>query len=124
MRATLLVLAVLSIVSAPAQKPAPSQTANCNVPTPEPIVHVTVASNPFQALPTADGCWAFVSLSGTPETRPQIALLKRAGGAVSVTRELPVPHGNPTGMALTHDGKLLAVAAGPGVAFFDVNRFV
>ena len=125
MRAILVVIAVLSTASALAQQTTPAQTSsNCNTPAREPIVHITVSSNPFQALPTADGCWAFVSLSGTPEARPQIALLKRAGGAVSVVRELTIPHGNPTGMALTHDGMLLAVAAGPGVAFFDVNRFV
>jgi DNA-binding beta-propeller fold protein YncE len=105
----------------------PAQTASsCNAPAPEPIVHVAVTGNPFQALPTADGCWAFVSLSGTPESSPQIALLKRARGSISVVREFKIPsgHGNPTGMALTQDGKVLAVTTGPGVLFFDVGRFI
>ncbi len=126
MRVVLTAMAVLA-ASAVAQKAAPAQTsASCNAAAPEPIVHVAVPASPFQALPTADGCWAFVSLSGTPEISPQIALLKRSGGAISIVRTTKIPpgSGNPTGMTLTHDGKLLAVATGPGVAFFDVDNFI
>lgn len=101
--------------------------AMCNIAAADPIVHVAVASSPFQALPTADGCWAFVSVSVAQGDGPHpgVVLLKRAGGTVSVARELRVPDFvNATGMALTHDGKLLAVAMGTGVGFIDVDRFI
>jgi DNA-binding beta-propeller fold protein YncE len=87
----------------------------------DPVVNFTVPGNPFLALPSRDGCWIFVSLVRTAEAPARIALLTRAKGALSLARELEVPT-NATGMALTRDGTLLVVAAGPGVAFVDTAK--
>lgn len=93
----------------------------CNAPSADPIVRLTVPGNPFLALPSADGCWVFVSLVRTAETPARIALLKRASGSLSLARELEVPT-NATGMELAQNGALLVVAAGPGVAFVDTAK--
>jgi DNA-binding beta-propeller fold protein YncE len=50
-------------------------------------------------------------------------VLRRQGGQVSQLRTVQVG-GNPTGMALTRDGKLLVVADGRRVAFLDTARLV
>jgi DNA-binding beta-propeller fold protein YncE len=82
---------------------------------------------PFLALPSADGCWIFVSLAvgdseaGDSESAAQIAVFRRQGGQIVLTRRVQVG-GNPTGMVLTHDGKILIAADGKRVAFLDTGR--
>jgi len=96
--------------------------AQCNVTLADPIDFVNVPGNPFQALPSADGCWVFVSQIGTPRGgQPGIALLRNADGNFRLERVLPIAD-NPTGLALTHDGKLLIAASGKSVTFVDVDR--
>jgi DNA-binding beta-propeller fold protein YncE len=98
--------------------------AACNDPSPEPSISVDVPGSPFQALPSADGCWVFVSLSrGTNGWPSGIGLYKRGGGTLRLERVLPID-GGPTGMALTHDGTLLIVADGDRVAFIDTDRLI
>src|SRR4029078_7407853 len=90
-------LSVAVSVAAIAQQP-----ANCNAPTPAPILHVELPGNPFEPLPSADGCWLFVTM---PQGKtPGIAVLRRANGAVTLQHVIATP-GNPTGAVLTHDGK-------------------
>jgi DNA-binding beta-propeller fold protein YncE len=88
------------------------------------ITIVDVPGNPFQALPTSDGCWVFVSLPSTTLAFPSgVGLMKRFGGRLTLERVVPVP-GGATGMALTHDDKMLIVAAGRRVAFIDAHAFI
>src|SRR5262245_9048342 len=88
------------------------------------ITIVDVPGNPFQALPTSDGCWVFVSLPSTTLAFPSgVGLMKRFGGRLTLERVVPVP-GNATGMTLTHDDKMLIVAAGRRVAFVDAHAFI
>jgi DNA-binding beta-propeller fold protein YncE len=109
-----------AIRSSGAQQPA---TANdCNRPPSQPITFVDVPSNPFQALPSADGCWVFVSMPGGPARgQSKIGVLRRAAGSLRLERVIPID-GNPTGMVLTHDGRMLIVADGPRVAFIDIEK--
>ncbi|WP_348539323.1 YncE family protein [Roseateles agri] len=111
-------LAILAgaCVSARAEPP------NCNQAAASAIVQVDVPGHPFAAVPSADGCTIFVSLTA-PNGRSQIAVLARANGALSVARTLTVP-GQLTGLALSHDGTVLAAANGQGVALMPVERLL
>jgi len=97
--------------------------ADCNAPARDSITMVEVPGNPFQALPSADGCWVFVSLTNVAGSHAGIAVIRRDGGNASVDRVVNLT-GNPTGMQLTHDGRLLVVAAGNRLAFVDAGRAV
>jgi len=102
----------------------PSTGSSCNGAPAEPISFVDVPGSPFQALPSADGCWIFVSMPGGPARgSAKIGVLRRAGGKIALERTMPID-GNPTGMVLTHDGRTLIVADGPRVAFIDVDKLV
>lgn len=111
-------LAILAgaCVSARAEPP------NCNQAAASAIVQVDVPGRPFAAVPSADGCTIFVSLTA-PNGHSQIAVLARANGALSVARTLTVP-GQLTGLALSHDGTVLAAANGQGVALMPVERLL
>jgi len=103
------------------QSAAPS---SCNGAPAEPITIVDVPGNPFQALPSADGCWIFVSMpGGQARGASKIGVLHRGGGKLSVERVISID-GNPTGMVITHDGRTLIVADGPRIAFVDVDKLV
>src|SRR5215467_1911518 len=95
--------------------------ADCNAAARDSITMVDVPGNPFQALPSADGCWIFVSLTNAAGSHAGVAVIHRDGGKASVDRVINLA-GNPTGMQLTHDGKLLIVADGNRLAFIDAGR--
>jgi DNA-binding beta-propeller fold protein YncE len=103
---------------------------DCNQPASEPISWVNLpGAHAFQALPSNDGCWIFVSLA--PEDvaatvanpAAQIAIFAKKAGRISLSRVVRVG-GNPSGMALTHDGQVLVVADGNRVGFFDTASLV
>jgi hypothetical protein len=100
-----------------------AQAADCDRPAPEPITHIELPGNPFEPIPTNDGCWIFVSLVSTKSEPGRIAVLKRDEGNISVMRTVPVT-GSPTGMVMTHDGKILIAAVGDGIAFLNVQRLI
>ena len=82
---------------------------------------VRLPGDPFGVIPSQDGRWLFVSISNSAGTSGSVAALKRHAGHIELARVVPVPS-EPTGMALTHDGKLLIVAAHNRVVFLDVPR--
>lgn len=100
--------------------PLAAHATECNRAMATPVEHVTLPGSPFTALPSADGCWLFVSLESSA-AHPGVAILDRADGAVTLKRTLRLP-GSPAGMVLTHDGTLLIVAEGANVVFLDVGR--
>ena len=101
-----------------------TKAAVCNQPAPEPVIFVDVPGHPFTPIPTEDGCWIFVSLSNPKDGPPAgIAVLRRSGGTVSLARVIPTD-GGPTGMVLTHDGKLLIGALDERVVFVDAARAI
>ena len=101
----------------------PATAADCNAPQRSASVTVPTPGNPFQALPSVDGCWVFVSLTRGANDGAAIAVYRRARGTLERTRELRIA-GSPAGMALTSDGKLLVVADNDRVAFIDTDRLV
>jgi sugar lactone lactonase YvrE len=82
---------------------------------------VTLGGRPFAAQPTADGCWMFVSLTGVQATAPGIAVLRNENGAFRLAHLVKTP-GQPAGVALSHDGRTLAVAAQERVLLLDVDK--
>jgi DNA-binding beta-propeller fold protein YncE len=90
-------------------------SADCNQAMPDAVSHVVLPGHPFAAIPTADGCTIFVSLTAKPS---QLVVLKRDNGAVTVGKPLDVD-GLLTGMALSPDGRILAAANASRVLLFD-----
>jgi DNA-binding beta-propeller fold protein YncE len=92
-------------------------SAACDTATPDPIVNISIHGRPFGVVPSADGCWLFVSVPASSE----IVALHRDNGRVEIKHTAKIK-GSPTGMVLTHDGKTLIVASGPQVLFLDVQK--
>src|SRR5215469_9804337 len=99
---------------------ASAQTGGCNQPAAAPFFNVDLPGHPFAVVPSRDGCTLYVSLTNG-EQAPGIAVLKRAAGRVELSRVVPLDSA-PTGLALTHDGKLLIAAARNDVVFLDVAK--
>jgi DNA-binding beta-propeller fold protein YncE len=101
----------------------PPAATECNAPSRDASVTVSTPGNPFQALPSVDGCWVFVSIVRGANDNAAIALYRRSQGSLRHVRDLHIA-GSPTGMALTSDGKLLVVADNDRVAFIDTDRLI
>ena len=109
--------------------------AVCAQPASRPVAITELPGNPFQAVPTSDGCHVFVSLAGPTEPsdprRPPrpgasmggVAVVSRLGGEPALIRVLQL-QGSPWGMALTRDDGLLIVASDDRVAFIDPVRLI
>jgi hypothetical protein len=108
----------------PLVTPRAQSQPDCNAAAVDPTVVVELPGHPFQALPTADGCWVLVSINAGPDRgKSGVAVLRRIGGKLSLDRVIDL-EGGPTGMALTNHDSLLVVAAGDGIGFVDVGRAV
>ena len=83
--ATLVTAAASTLLLRGARAPA---VADCNAPARDSITMLDVPGNPFQALPSADGCWIFVSLANVAGSHAGIAVVHRDGGKASVERVL------------------------------------
>jgi DNA-binding beta-propeller fold protein YncE len=101
---------------------AQAQAGDCNAPAPSPSVTLSLPASPFMVVPSKDGCWVFVSLTGRGENSG-IAMLKRSGGKIELVRVVPFPS-SPTGITLTHDGKLLIGAATNLTVIADVKKMI
>jgi DNA-binding beta-propeller fold protein YncE len=118
--AALFVLLLCS--SASAQTSGARSTSRCNAPAAEPVSYVSLPGHPFSTIASPDGCWLFVSVtSSNPKSANGVALLRRADGRITLKKVFPV-EASPTGMVITHDGKLLIVADDEYVVFMDVMR--
>jgi len=112
-------LILLLSSSAPGQA---NQISQCNASPAEPISYVALPGHPFSTITSKDGCWLFVALtSSNPKSANGVALLSRGKGQITLKKVFPV-EAEPTGMILTHDGKLLIVADDEYVVFMDVMR--
>ncbi|MDR3703294.1 MAG: hypothetical protein P4L56_26845 [Candidatus Sulfopaludibacter sp.] len=111
MRFPLLSLAALLAASAHAQ-------THCNDRLASPVLTVPLPGRPFAVAVSQDGCHVFVSMMNGSQG-PGIAVLTRKSGRVELARTIPTPSPS-TGIALTHDEKLLIAAAGNGPVFLDV----
>jgi DNA-binding beta-propeller fold protein YncE len=99
--------------------------AECNSPAKDSIRYVKLPGHPFSTIASADGCWLFVSLgSSSPLEANGVAVLRRNGNSdIQVERVVPV-ESSPTGMVMTHDGKLLIAADEEFVVFLDVQKMM
>ncbi|HYR41412.1 MAG TPA: hypothetical protein VER98_00180, partial [Terriglobia bacterium] len=98
------------------------QSSKCNAPAAAPLSYVPLPGHPFSTISSQDGCWLFVSVtSSNPKSANGVALLSRDKGQITLKKVFPVEAG-PTGMVLTHDGKLLIVADDEYIVFMDVMR--
>jgi 6-phosphogluconolactonase (cycloisomerase 2 family) len=96
--------------------------STCNAAAAEPSVSIPLPGNPFQALPSADGCWVFVSLGGgPPRSQKGVVVMRRLGGKIALERVIRLD-GAATGMVLTRHDSLLVVANGDNIAFIDVAK--
>ena len=117
--AIIAVFAFTATASAAAEMAEP----DCNQPARDPLVFFQLSGHPFEPIPTGDGCYVFVSLPSHDRGLPsRIAVIRRSAGEFSTIREIPVK-GSPTGMVLSHDGKVLVAATG-NVAFLDAERLI
>jgi DNA-binding beta-propeller fold protein YncE len=85
---------------------------------------VPLPGSPFASVATRDGRWIFVSLDVPGLTNSSgIAVLQNTGGSIKIAHfiALPRPH-TPTGLALTHDERLLVVADGVGISVLATTR--
>lgn len=80
--------------------------------------HVPLPGRPFGLAASADGCWLFVAVSGRPDAGG-VAVLKNEGGGFRLLRTVPM-RGVPAGVALSHDGRTLAVTANSVTSLVDV----
>jgi len=106
------VLALLGVAGAARAEPCTYLTGAAHVPLP---------GRPFGVKPTADGCWLFVSLIGAPDTGGTIVVLRNVKGAFQIDHAVKV-NGQPGGMSLSHDGRLLAAAAQDRTLLLDVAK--
>jgi YVTN family beta-propeller protein len=121
-RTSLLACAALFVLCLSASARAQGPASRCNAPLSAPVSFVGLPGHPFGTVSTPDGCWLFVSLtSSNPKSSNGVAVLSRAGGQINLKRVVQV-EAEPTGMTITHDGKLLVAADGDYVVFLDVAR--
>ena len=106
-------LGVLALCAA-----AQSRAADCNSPAKETLRYVNLPGHPFSTISSADGCWLFVSLSSSsPVEANGVAVLRRNGnGDIKLIRVVRV-ESSPSGMVLTHNGKMLIAADDEFVRF-------
>jgi DNA-binding beta-propeller fold protein YncE len=118
-------LPLLFVASTVAAQPrGERQSSVCNAAAAGPIFYVPLPGHPFSTIASKDGCWLFVSVtSSNPKSMNGVALLRRAAGRIKLRKVFPVEAG-PTGMVMTHDGKLLIVADDEYVVFMDVSRMI
>lgn len=110
--------------SADAARAANTSSSHCNAAPAQPISFVPVPGHPFSTVLSRDGCWLFASLTTAgPRSLNGVALFERSGGELRLRKVFTV-EGQPTGMVLTHDGKLLVVADDDYVVFMDVERMI
>jgi YVTN family beta-propeller protein len=114
-------LAVMAVAGAAlAASPA---MASCGAPLSQ-VVTVTLPARPFAAVPSADGCFIFVSMIGRGKrAMGGIAVLHRDGATVTALGGVTL-FGHPGMMALTKAEDLLIAADFDDVAFIDPAKLV
>ena|SRR5215813_8080170 len=114
----------LAATAAGQTRPAASGANRCADAPSDPITYVALPGHPFSTVSSPDGCWLFVSLtSAHPKSMNGVALLSRRAGQIKL-KQVFLVESSPTGMTLSHDGKLLIVADDTHVVFMDTERMI
>src|SRR5215469_448434 len=94
----------------------PALAQGCDAPAVSVVSTVNLPGAPFSAIPTTDGCTIFLSVNVQPDRAMpgHIVVLTRAGGQAMLARNIAVGPRGLFGMAISHDGKLLAAADNNG----------
>jgi len=82
-------------------------------------ITVALPGRPFAVVPSKDNQTLFVSLVDGPDRG--VAVVKRSGGRAELSGNVRMDSG-PTGLVLSHDGKLLIAAAHDDVVFVYTQR--
>ena len=122
-RAAILIrIAFLSVLSL--SSVAQSRGADCNAPADSAVRLIGLPGHPFGTVSSLDGCWIFVSLTSPIRWANGVAVLQRNGNGDIRLQKILALDGNPFGMVLTHDGKLLIVADADYIVFLDVQKLI
>ena len=121
-------LSTVTAVSVPdCQTTAPKQNTLDNVRT----SRIGVPGNPFAPVYSKRSDIAFVSIENGNSTaggNSTLGVLNTTTFTPSLIHQIPLPaaylQGAATGLALTHDGRHVLVAAGPGAIIVDVERAI
>jgi hypothetical protein len=97
----------------------PAQGGTDAAPAPQ---FVALPGRPFGVAPSPDGQWVFVSITAAPAQATGIAVVERRGPHYELKRVVPVAA--PTGIVLTHDGKVLIAVADESVLLLDTERTI
>ncbi len=112
---------IAAIVFALAHVAAGVAVAQCRAESKQPVTRVSLPGRAFHAIAPRDGCWVFVSMHPGPDsTGAGVAVLKRNENGAALMRTVPGPR--VSGLALTHDDRILIAAAGDRLNFYDVGR--
>jgi DNA-binding beta-propeller fold protein YncE len=123
-RTTGLACAALLALCLAATASAQARESQCNAALSAPVSYVQLPGHPFSTVSSPDGCWLFVSLtSSNPKSSNGVAVLSRGRGQITLKKVFPI-EAEPTGMTITHDGKLLVVADGDYVVFMDTAQMI
>jgi hypothetical protein len=99
--------------------PVANASGQCTPPKPDSIIRIRTQGKPFQALPSNDGCWMFVT-QHAPST---VALYGNINGSLRLSRMLYM-NADPMGMQQSHDGRTLIVVGGSDIVFVVVRKLV
>lgn len=95
---------------------------------PKPQAHysVKVPYHPFDAVASSNGCWLFVSTmrrrtKDHTDPRGALVVFRSKNGIFDLTNVVQLQHMG-LGLALSHDGKFLALAAYQGVMIFSTEK--
>src|SRR5262245_40984133 len=117
------IAAALIAIGAIAVVTADVRVNDCDVGAAGPSTTITVPGNPWGVVPDRGGCRIFVALAGGGRRETgAVAIVTRSGAGFEVTRVVPISQRAARGLALTHDERLLIVAADDDVVVLDVEK--
>ena len=100
---------------------AQAQSAGIHLPVRLPQGYVALPGSPFGIATTSGAQWVFVAMTGNGASG--IAVLQRTSTSIQLVRTVPLAQ-SPTGIVITHDGRLLIAAAGNEVYFLDTGSLI
>jgi YVTN family beta-propeller protein len=101
----------------------PALAQTCNQPAKDAALSIALPGAPAAVASSADGCTVYVAIPAKGPDPSRVAVITRKRGAAVLARTITTP-GSAVGLAVSPDGKVLAVATGAGVTLFDTPRIL